>query len=85
LRHVYKRHGNEKDKSQRPVTKKDVLAIPETTGKYDSVTLSKNKRTGDDVLHYIKKNVDTTHYLESINRIKKRLMTKTMWIRKDDD
>ncbi|MGN0024971.1 MAG: anti-CBASS protein Acb1 family protein [Candidatus Avelusimicrobium sp.] len=86
IRHIFKSHGDEhteKARGQLPVTKEDILLIPNITGDFDEVALAKEKSEGRAVLIYKKKIGDMYFYYETVGGKKnKTLQPKTMYKRK---
>lgn len=87
VRHIWWRHGNPiregaKQPPQIAVTGKDIALIPKIVKNYDKLTLSqKISKRGRKILIYTKKIAGHTYtYLEEV--WKKKLYTKTMYIKK---
>jgi len=87
IRHIYKRHGNEKlenEIGQIAVQASDIALIPEIVRNYDDVRLS-SKKSGDgrNVLIYTKVIGNKYYYFESVGaKEEKVLQPKTMYIKK---
>ncbi len=86
IRHIFKKHGNEKTEAfrgQRAVTEKDLCLIPTITKDYDDMLLDTEGAEGKPVLIYKKKIGDEFVYLETVSDKKKELRPKTMYIIKE--
>lgn len=84
VRHILKKHGNEKvenQRGQRAVTKEDITKLPEILLAFDSIEYTGKNEEGNECF-LIKKQINgEVHCIQEIRKGRKKLAVKTMWIR----
>lgn len=86
IKHMLNQHGNErieKAKGQLPITKEDILKIPDVIENYDNIvkgSLNKDKNGTHQTVRFIKEYSNHTLYVvEVVPQRGKSLIIKTMW------
>lgn len=85
LRHILKQHGNdekEQKRNQRAVTKQDFLNLKEIVSNPDRIELGEVNSQGMQSVIYVKKFDDEIFCVQEIRNGRKKLVVKTMWIKK---
>ncbi|MDC4238337.1 phage minor head protein [Pasteurella multocida] len=85
IRHILKKHGNEKaenNRGQRAVTKADILKLPLIISSFDSIEYAGTTEAGNESF-IIKKIIDDEIFtVQEIRKKNRKVAVKTMWIRK---
>ncbi|OOF84452.1 phage head morphogenesis protein [Rodentibacter ratti] len=85
IRHILKRHGNEKvenERGQRAVTKADILLLPLIIKAFDSIEYTGTTESGNESFLIRKEIDDEIFSVQEIRKRHKKVAVKTMWIRK---
>lgn len=85
IRHIIKRHGDEQTeqaRGQRAVTQADILKLPEILADFDHIEYVGENEQGNDAF-LVSKIIDGEVFcVQEIRRRRKKLVVKTMWIKK---
>ena len=84
IRHSLNNHGAKREelRGQIPITRQDLLKIPDIVSNYDSLRTDKNKR-GQDLIIYSKQfEQDNTYYVEEIRLGRHELAACSLYKRK---
>lgn len=85
IRHIIKRHGNpanEQTRGQRAVTQADIFRLPEILTDFDRIEYTGKNEQGNDTFLISKEMDGEIFCVQEIRRRRKKLVVKTMWIRK---
>lgn len=82
IRHTYQKHGNAKLEALRgqlPVTREDILRIPEIVASPDEITSLGKDALKNELIRYRKAFNGTTYYVEEVRNKRGELAAKTLW------
>ena len=80
INHIIKRHGDEEDDSQLPITLDDLLLIPVILQDFDEIHYKGKNTRGLEVIQYVKNfSSGIVYYFEEIRIKRKKLFANTMY------
>lgn len=85
IRHILKKHGNEKienNRGQRAVTRQDIERLPEILDSFDDIQYSGTNEAGNETFLVRKRIGDEIYCAQEIWAERKKMVVKSMWIRK---
>ncbi|MCP2041662.1 hypothetical protein L1281_002273 [Neisseria sp. HSC-16F19] len=85
IRHILKHHGNDKteqQRGQRAVTQKDIERLPEILGNFDDIQYSGVNEVGNEIFLIRKQIGDEVYCAQEIWAGRKKMVVKTMWIKR---
>lgn len=85
IRHILKKHGNEKtenSRGQRAVTRQDIEKLPEILSDFDNMQYSGTNEFGNETF-LVKKRIDDEIYCaQEVWTGRKKMVVKSMWVKK---
>ena len=87
VRHTITVHGSTREllRGQIPISKDDLLQIPNIISKYEGISIEKNRREQDVIIYHKTMDDGITFYVEEIRIGRHELAACTMYKRKKDD
>lgn len=85
IRHMIKNHGDEiseTKRGQRAITKKEIERLPEILTKFDDIQYTGTNESGNKTFLIRKQIDDEIFCVQEVRMGRKKLVSKTMWIRR---